>query len=66
MSSNIEEQDNLQYESETSHHYVNVTFHHQDKEQEVLVILLVPSIGKSSKTFGNVMPNSKPCITNIV
>ena len=33
MSSNIEEQDSLQYESETSHHYVNVTFH-QDKEEE--------------------------------
>ena len=33
MSSNIEERDSLDYESETSHHYVNVTFH-QDKEEE--------------------------------
>ena len=33
MSSNIEEQDSLHYESESMHHYVNVNFH-QDKEEE--------------------------------
>ena len=33
MSSNIEEPDSVHYETESMHHYVNVTFH-QGKEEE--------------------------------